>query len=165
MKKTLLTLFVFINAFATPQIGDYAIPFKLPDLYNLKSFSSNDDFRGKVVLLNLWASWCSGCKDEMPRFVQLQKELRGTDFKILLSNIDNDSNNAIEFLNQVDKNRTLSSLYDKEKTLPKSYQCFGMPSSYLIDKNGKIVDIFVGSLDNDSIQKLQNEIKNLLGQK
>ncbi|MBU0720905.1 TlpA family protein disulfide reductase [bacterium] len=164
MKKVLLVaLFLCANVFAAPQIGDNVTDFKLPNLYNLNQELSSTDFKGNVILLNLWASWCGGCKEEMPLFVELQEEFKESNFKILLSSIDKDPQSAISFLNGVDQNRVLNSFYDKEKTLPKAYKCMGMPSSYLIDANGKLVDIFIGSIDEDSLAKLKIKIKSLLG--
>lgn len=163
MKTLLTTLLLAASLFAAPKVGDSAVSFELPNLYNPNKQTSNEDLKGKVVLLNLWASWCSGCQEEMPLFVELQKQFQGSNFKILLSSIDKDPQSAIAFLQEVDKNKVLQSLYDKQKQLPKAYRCAGMPSSYLIDKNGKIVNIYIGSLDQEAIAKLKMKIKELLG--
>lgn len=163
MKKLLITALLSFNLFGAPQVGDNAINFKLPSLYHLNQQISSDAFKGHVVLLNLWASWCNGCQEEMPLFVALQKEFQDENFKIVLSSIDQDPNNAIDFLKDVDSDKVLTSLYDTKKILPKAYRCIGMPSSFLIDKNGKIVKIFVGSLDADAIQNLKSEVHKLLG--
>lgn len=164
MKKIVLLVFLSLSLFATPRVGDDAVKFNLPHLYNANSSFSNNDMKGKVVLLNLWASWCSGCQEEMPLFVGLQKEYSKSKFLVVTSSIDNVSQSAIDFLNRVDKNRVLTSLYDIDKILPKSYRCPGMPSSFLIDKHGKIVKMYVGSLDEDGIKKVKAKIQSLLGE-
>ncbi|MDQ7068501.1 MAG: TlpA disulfide reductase family protein [Sulfurimonas sp.] len=162
MKKILMLILLYANIFAAGHVGDSVKSFELPDLYQLDKTISFDEYKGRVVLLNLWASWCSGCQEEMPLFVKLQEEYQGKDFTILLSSIDKDPNNSIEFLQSVDAKRVLKSLYDKDKILPKEYRCAGMPSSYLIDRDGKIVDVFIGSIHKDKMLQLKAKIDALM---
>ena len=162
--KLLISLFVSaLVLFAAPRAGDSEVPFHLPNLYDASVQTSNTDLRGRVVLLNLWASWCTGCQEEMPLFVKLQKRFNEKSFKIVLVNIDSDPQDGRDFLHSVDPEQTLYALYDHDKTLPAAYRCPGMPSSFLIDQNGKIVDVFIGSLDEDGIASLRQEIDSLLG--
>ncbi|WP_457745388.1 TlpA family protein disulfide reductase [Sulfurimonas sp.] len=162
MNKALLSILLALSLEAKPNVGDSMVSFELPNLYQMSNKVSDKSYKGKVVLVNLWASWCGGCKEEMPLFVKLQKEFDKNKFTILLSNIDSDANNAKEFLSKVDKDKTLTCLYDQEKKLPKAYKAIGMPSSYLIDKNGKIAYIFVGSLHDDKINDIKQKITLLL---
>jgi len=162
MKVIVILLFIYANIMAAGQEGDRATSFNLPNLYHLNKKVSFDAYRGKVVLLNLWASWCSGCQEEMPLFVKLQKEFEGSDFTVLLSSIDKDSKNAVDFLHDIDPNHLLDALYDSTKTLPRAYRCIGMPSSYLIDKNGVINTVYVGSMDEEKMMALKAKIKSLL---
>lgn len=164
MKKIFMILLLVTTIFAAPRTGDKDVNFTLPDLYNPAKTLSNTDLRGKVVLLNLWASWCTGCQEEMPLFVELQKEFKGKGFEIVLSSIDSDPQNSLDFLAEVDKEKVLTSLYDVEKRLPKAYRCPGMPSSFLIDKTGKIVAVYIGSLDENAINALQEKVSQLLGE-
>jgi len=163
MKKLIMGLFLCINLFAAPSVGDKAVGFELSNLYNQSQKVSSDSLKGKVVLLNLWASWCGGCQEEMPLFVKLQEQYSKEKFVIVTSSIDNEPSSAVEFLEMVDKRKVLTALYDADKKLPKAYRCPGMPSSYLIDKNGNISKIYVGSLDDDAIKSLKLNIKTLLG--
>lgn len=164
MKTIIITIVMLcMNLFAAPKVGDDAVGFSLPSLYNSSDVVTDKSRLGKVVLLNLWASWCSGCQEEMPRFVTLQKEYDKEQFEILLVSIDNIPQSAQDFLEKVDKKKSLTSLYDEQKILPKTYRCPGMPSSYLIDKKGKIVEIYIGSLDEESISDLNRKIKILVG--
>ncbi len=163
MKKLLSIFLLSIALFAAPRVGDDAVKFELPDIYAQNKSLKSESLHGKVVLLNMWASWCSGCQEEMPLFVQLQSEFSRSEFEIVLANIDNEAKNGIDFLSKVDAKRSLKTLYDSQKSLPKAYQCPGMPSSFLINQNGKIVDVYIGSLDTDGISKLKQTIKKLLG--
>ena len=164
MKNIILIILFSLTLSAAPRVGDDAVKFNLPHLYNENSYFSNNEMKGKVVLLNLWASWCSGCQEEMPLFVDLQSRYSKSKFLVVTSSIDNVAQSAIDFLDRVDTNRVLTSLYDIDKILPKSYRCPGMPSSFLIDKNGKIVEVYIGSLDEDGIKKLTIKIQSLLGE-
>jgi len=166
MKKILIFIIgilLAVEIFAAPGVGDKAVDFTLPSLYNENKTLSSKELQGKVVLLNLWASWCSGCQEEMPLFVKLQQEFNKQDFEIVLSSIDSSAQNGIDFLQQVDPQQTLTSLYDAKKTLPKAYRCAGMPSSYLIDQEGNIVAVYIGSLDEEAMQKLHSKIVELIG--
>ena len=163
MKKLLSIVLLSVALFAAPRVGNNAVKFELPDLYTQSTSLKSESLKGKVVLLNMWASWCSGCQEEMPLFVKLQDAFSKSEFEIVLANIDNEAKNGVAFLSKVDEKRSLTALYDAEKMLPKAYRCPGMPSSFLIDKNGKIVDVYIGSLDADGITKLKQTIKKLLG--
>ena len=163
MKKMIMVLLLCTNVFASGQVGDKAISFTLPNLHKMDKTISLVEQKGKVVLFNLWASWCGGCKEEMPLFVKLQNKFDKDKFVVITSSIDEDSQNAISFLKKVDKKKVLTALYDKAKMLPKAYKCMGMPTSYLIDKNGQIIETFVGSINGRSMIKLENSINSLLG--
>ena len=163
MKKILILMLITLTLSAKVVVGDKINNFTLPDLYDTSKQISFNKNKSKVTLINLWASWCGGCKKEMPLFVKLQKKYKKNNFKIILSSIDKKQNNSIEFLNSVDKERVLLSLWDKDKILAKEYKAIGMPSSYLIDENLNIVKIFVGSLEESAMKELELEINKLLG--
>jgi len=162
--KILITLILSAAAlFATPNVGDKEIPFVLPGLYQNHMKVSSQELHGKVILLNLWASWCSGCQEEMPLFVNLQNRYSKDKFQIILVNIDSERQNGIDFLRSVDPQQLLSALYDRDKSLPKAYRCPGMPSSFLIDQKGNIAGVYIGSFDKEGLQTLEKQITKLLG--
>jgi len=143
---------------------DRAKAFNLPDLFSSKNYDISN-FKGEVILLNLWASWCKGCKNEMPEFFDLQKQYKNG-FKIITVSVDNQKDNASHFLKQIAQKKgykiPLIALYDKEKKMAKSYECEALPSSYLIDKNGVIQEVMVGSLSAEDIKQLKIKIDTLL---
>ncbi len=163
MIKTLLLILITLTLSAEVKVGDTVNNFKLPYLYDTSKVVSLKTNAGKVTLVNLWASWCSGCKEEMPHFVSLQKKYKKSEFRIILASVDKKKSKSIKFLNKVDKDKTLLALYDKEKILPKEYRAMGMPSSYLLDENLKIIQIFTGSLDEDAMGELESTINKTLG--
>jgi len=164
MKKLLITyLSLTLYVSAGISLGDQAKDFNLKTLDNKKNYTLKS-FKGEVVLVNLWASWCKGCKKEMPEFVALQKSYK-KGFKLVTINLDDDPKKAQAFLQKVEQ-KTKSkipfiTLKNPSKSVAKAYQCGAMPSSYLIDKKGKIRNIIVGSLNKDEIEQLKQEINQL----
>jgi len=163
MKKYTLILLLTSALFSGAQVGDKAPNFKLNTL-NHKTSVQLSSLRGQTVLLNLWASWCKGCKKEMPEFFKLQKSYK-KGFKIVTVSVDDEASKSQKFLHSVEKKvgykTPFITLHDTKKNVAKAYQCSAMPSSYLIDKNGVIRNIIIGSMDDADIQALKQEINHL----
>jgi peroxiredoxin len=163
MKKILLSLLLTLGLCAGVQVGDQAKAFTLKSLDNQQTYSMAD-LKGEVVLVNIWASWCKGCKKEMPEFFDLQKQYK-KGFKIVTISVDENAKKAATFLKSVEHKKGFKtpfiSLYDDKKQTVKSYECEAMPSSYLIDKNAVIQEIIIGSLNHDDIQALKHKIDTL----
>ena len=109
--------------------------------------------RGKIVILNFWATWCPPCVDEMPSLVQLQKKFRGTDVTVLAVSVDDDPDAYHKFL----KDHNIDLLTVREggarsntgviSPVTNMYGTFKIPESYVIDRNGMIRRKFVGPVD------------------
>ncbi|MEN3033597.1 MAG: TlpA disulfide reductase family protein [Aquificaceae bacterium] len=97
------------------------------------------DFRGKVVLLNFWATWCPPCKEEMPIFEQEYKRCKEKGFEILAVNLDS-SQSALESYLRENKHSFLI-LRPYAQT---EYPVSGFPTSYLIDREGKVFKVKLG---------------------
>ena len=163
MKTLLLFLALGLNLYAGISEGDKAPNFTLKTLDG-KNSHTLQSLEGNVILVNLWASWCKGCKKEMPEFFKLQKSYK-KGFKIVTVSVDDTATKSQKFLNNVEKKTGIKTpfitLHDAKKNVAKSYQCAAMPSSYLIDKKGVIKQIIVGSLNTDDIKQLKIEINKL----
>jgi thiol-disulfide isomerase/thioredoxin len=125
-------------------------PVDLPDF----SFADADgnpkslaDFSGKVVLLNIWATWCVPCREEMPAFDALETKLGGKDFEVVAVNIDKGGpDKAAAFLKET--GATHIDLYtDPSGRLFSTLKAVGMPTTLLIDRNGKEIARLVGPAD------------------
>ncbi|MBF0466831.1 MAG: TlpA family protein disulfide reductase [Nitrospirae bacterium] len=153
-------------AYAITMEGQPAIDFKLPGLFDTSKVYSLSDFAGKVVLLNIWASWCTGCQDEMPEFITLADEFKDKGLAIVAASVDNNAAKAVDFLKGLEaktgKNLNFTVLYDKDKKIANDYKPRGMPATYLIDKTGKIANIFPGSFTAANIGTLKSAIGALL---
>jgi peroxiredoxin len=122
--------------------GTRAPGFELPDASDGR-IRSLDEFRGKVVLLNFWATWCKPCEDEMPSMERLHRRLEGTDFSLLAISVDTDTLAAKYFRDRLEL--TFPILLDPESRVARTYQTTGYPESFLLDRNGVIVSQrFVG---------------------
>ena len=108
------------------------------------------DWKGKVVLLNLWATWCAPCRKEMPGLSKLQGELGGDSFEVVALSVDRKGLAASQkFLNSIDAKEL--ALYNDEtaKTLQK-LKVIGLPATLLIDRDGKEVGRLTGPAEWDS---------------
>jgi thiol-disulfide isomerase/thioredoxin len=105
------------------------------------------DWEGKVVLLNLWATWCGPCRDEMPALDRLQAELGGEDFEVVAVNIDKGGpDKAIAFLKEIGVAK-LALYLDPSSKIFNAIRAVGMPTTLLIDRNGKEIGRLIGPAD------------------
>ena len=163
LKKIISTsILLCVASFAAPQVGDKAVAFNFPELIKAKKNIQMKDYDKEVVLLNVWASWCKGCKKEMPFFHELGKEFKEKNFTVVAVNIDKKPTNANDFLNTlnetVGEKAQITFAYDKKKSLPKAYEAKAVPFSLLI-KNGKVIKTYLGSFNESNEKELIADIK------
>ncbi|MBL4712514.1 MAG: TlpA family protein disulfide reductase [Gammaproteobacteria bacterium] len=99
-------------------------------------------YKGKVVYLDFWASWCGPCKRSFPWMNKLQKQYGRDGFKVVAINLDTSRKDAEEFLTKIPANFDIA--FDKKGTTAKTYNIKAMPSSFLIDKKGRLVHKSIG---------------------
>ncbi|MGZ8259071.1 MAG: peroxiredoxin family protein [Caldimonas sp.] len=92
--------------------------------------------RGRVVMVNFWATWCAPCRQEMPHLNRLYDKYRAAGFVLLGVNVDEDKAKAVEVATKLGVNFPI--LLDTEKTVSKLYDVSTMPSTMLIDRDGKV---------------------------
>ena len=98
--------------------------------------------KGKVVYLDFWASWCGPCRKSFPWMNTMQQQYQPQGLVIISVNVDNEKALAEEFLAEVPTNFTV--FYDPKGKVARKFKLRGMPSSYLIDRTGKMVSAHVG---------------------
>ena len=125
-------------------VGDAAPDFQLEDVAgNQVSLSS---LRGKVVLVNFWATWCPPCKEEMPSMEKLNEIMAGDDFVMLAINAEADGRTVVpEFLAKTPYNFPI--LYDDKGVVQKLYGVYKFPESFIILKDGSVAEKIIGPLD------------------
>ena len=120
-----------------------------------------NQYKGKVVYLDFWASWCVPCRRSFPWMNEIQTQYRDKGLVVLSVNLDADQTFATQFLNEVPANFAI--FYDPKGAVAKAFKLRGMPSSYLIDRSGKRVSAHVGF--NEKKKALyQAELEQLLAQ-
>jgi peroxiredoxin len=92
--------------------------------------------RGKVVLLNFWATWCGPCREEMPQLNKLYEKYRPSGFNLLGINVDEDSRNAAGIADKLGLKFPV--LLDADKQVSKMYELSAMPSTVLVDRDGRV---------------------------
>ena len=100
------------------------------------------DYRGKVVVLDFWASWCVPCRRSFPWMNEIQQKYADHGLVVIAVNLDNDASEAQIFLQQYPAEFTIS--YDHERQLVREYAVEAMPSSFLIDRYGSIIERHLG---------------------
>ncbi len=110
-----------------------------PD-FTLKSLSGENfklsELRGEVVMVNFWASWCGPCRQEMPLLEQLYKRYQPMGFTILGINVEEDTGAAKKVLQELPVSFPI--LFDQENKISERYQVSAMPSTFLLDRDGKL---------------------------
>lgn len=94
------------------------------------------DHKGKVVYLDFWASWCGPCRSSFPWMNEMQNRYGDNNFVVIAVNLDSNSTDAQTFLSQYSAQFTV--VFDPKGNTPASYELLGMPSAYLIDKEGNV---------------------------
>lgn len=147
------------NVASTLEAGDRAPVFSAPSLDGNGTIELGE-FRGKVVYVDFWASWCPPCLVAIPEIEALRREFPKDRFQILAVNLDQKQSKALRFLS---KNPVgYPSLSDPKGRLPEQFGLETMPTSYLIDQAGIIRYVHRGFRRGDS-SKLRLEIRKLLG--
>ena len=124
--------------------GVAAPNFILPDLKG--EMINLADYRCKVVLLNIWATWCPPCVEEMPSMEMLYQAMKDEDFELLAVSIDEIGIEAIiPFMEKHKLNFTV--LTDPKGTIKYKYQTTGVPESFIINKKGVIVNKVIGPMN------------------
>ena len=124
--------------------GVHAPDFTLPDLNGKRV--SLADYKGRVVLLNIWATWCAPCVEEMPSMEKLHQELKDEKFVILAVSIDESGAKAVRPFMKKHK-LSFPALIDSAGTLNNLYRTTGVPESFIIDKQGRILEEIIGPRD------------------
>lgn len=121
------------------EAADFTLPALRGDSLTLS------DYRGQIVVLNIWATWCAPCRDEMPDFVRMQNELGPQGVRFIGVSIDTGGFDAVEaFANEFGANYPL--VLDDGTVYGKWRGSTGVPTTYLIDRQGRITKYMPGTL-------------------
>jgi peroxiredoxin len=149
----LVAVAVFAALWATGPPPEPIRPGQAAPLFSLPRLDGGapvrlSDLRGKVVLLNFWATWCKPCEDEMPAMQRLYEGLAGTDFEMLAVSLDAERAPVEAFQERLGLSFPI--LHDPAKAVSEAYQTYRYPESYLIDRDGRILARYIGPRDWDA---------------
>lgn len=153
MKRTIVSV-LFVGAALAAVFGLQRLQSK-PAAYDAPDFSLPDlngethtlsEYRGKVVFLNLWTTWCPPCRLEMPAMERLYRRLRDRDFVMLAVSADEAGKKVVAPFAE-DLGLTFPILLDPDGSLSPRYGVTGYPETFVIDREGKVVNHTIGPAD------------------
>jgi peroxiredoxin len=151
MKRTRIVLLgVLLMAmpglFAASSLASSGLAGQAAPDFVLKSASGTNlrlsEYRGNVVMINFWATWCGPCRQEMPLLNDLYSRYGRVGFSLLGVNIDDDSRRAVDMAEELGVSFPV--LFDERKEVSKLYQVEAMPVTVLVDREGKVRHVHLG---------------------
>ena len=162
----LLILFFFVFKFALekekiyqPKISDNQIntDFEVTDLIEEKKINFNQILLGKnFYLINIWSSWCEPCKDESDKLLKLKND---TSIKMIGINYKDKKKNALNFL-KLYGDPFDQIFIDKQGTIAINFGAYGVPETFLINEDNKVLKKYIGPLDDEDIYEIKKIAKN-----
>ena len=151
--KRLLVMFAVLAALAgctggdkPVREGDSAPDFSLKDLSGRETKLS--DYRGKVVVVNFWATWCPPCRSEIPSIARMNAAMAGTPFQLLTVSIDEGGKEPVEALFR-NMNVRFPTLLDPSGKVGKRYGITGVPETFIVTPKGVVAKKVIGPLEWD----------------
>ena len=160
MRFLILFIFLITNALANdlPEIKNIVIHKDLKTYDNVIFLDQKDEkiniknFKGNLVILNFWATWCEPCKEEMPSLDRLQINPKLNNLKIFPINISKENIEKVKiFFKDLDI-KNFEPYFDAPITLAKTFSLRGVPTSILLNKNGEEFARIMGSIDFDDVK-------------
>lgn len=140
--------------------GDKAPQFSARSLDGTQTLSMSK-YRGKVVYLDFWASWCGPCLKSLPMMEEMRKEFAASGLQVVAVNVDKDLGKAKKFVQK--HGIGYPSAQDPEGRLPGTFEVGTMPTSFVIDRNGVIRHIHRGFKPSD-MEEIREQVRSLLAE-
>ena len=156
IKIYLLTIALLTFLVSTPKAQDSKSLKIFPDLeiFKLEGYK-REELKGKILVVDFWASWCAPCKKAFPSLCEIQNEYLDKDVVVVGVNVDKDKSSMKKFLKKNKYNFKI--IYDVDKKLVSKLNVKTMPTTFIVDKNAKIISEKQGYY-----KKTKTEIKSIL---
>jgi thiol-disulfide isomerase/thioredoxin len=122
---------------------------------------SVSDYKGKVTVIDFWASWCKPCKEGFPFLIELFDSYSDKEFSVLTVNLDEETGNYKKFIKNLNKEVPFKTILDPDSKIANAYNIEAIPNTFIIDKNGVIRFIHIG-FTNSEKETFKKEIESLL---
>jgi len=123
------------------------------EIINIKSY------KGKVVVVNFWATWCPPCRKEMPSLQRLYSKVKDKGVEVLAVNVGEDADRVFSFLSNLEPEAEFKALLDKDSKAFKRWKVRGLPTTFIVNKDGKIVYKAIGGREFDNQNIVDKIIK------
>jgi peroxiredoxin len=141
-----LTLGLLVTVFAATSLASSDLEGRAAPDFALKSSTGENlrlsEYRGDVVMINFWATWCGPCRQEMPLLDELYTRYQRVGFNLLGVNIDDDSRRAMQMIDELGVSFPV--LFDSKKEVSKLYEVEAMPVTVLVDREGMVRHVHHG---------------------
>jgi len=135
-----ISLALLVTVFAATSLASSGLEGQLAPDFALKSSTGENlrlsEYRGDVVMINFWATWCGPCRQEMPLLDELYTRYERVGFNLLGVNIDDDSRRAMQMIEELGVSFPV--LFDARKEVSKLYEVDAMPVTVLVDREGNV---------------------------
>ena len=152
-----------ISEFLKNELEDFELSKEKKNISNLifknhqEKKISFSDFKGKILLVNFWATWCIPCIKEMPSLDRLKSKIN-VDFDVVAISVDRDGVEKITNFFIENKINNLEKFFDIKNSLAKEMDLYGVPTSFFVNKQGDLIGYYQGDMewDNDTVIKFIN---------
>ncbi|MCH2540630.1 MAG: TlpA family protein disulfide reductase [Alphaproteobacteria bacterium] len=147
-----------ISEFLKNELEDFELSKEKKNISNLtfkdhkEKEISFSDFKGKILLVNFWATWCAPCIKEMPSLDRLESKING-DFDVIAISVDRDGVEKVTDFFDENKISNLEKFFDIKNSLAKEMNLYGVPTSFFVNKEGDLIGYYQGDMewDNDTV--------------
>ena len=154
MKKIISIIFLMISLVSFSNSAK-APDFNLKDQYGV--VHSLENYKGKVIFLSFWATWCPPCKKEMPDIENIYKEYGENKKDVVILGVNSEKENEVKkFLK--DKGYTFPTVIDENSEVMRKYFIQAFPTSFVIDKEGNVYGYVMGGLTKEQIKQVIEEV-------
>ena len=159
----LISSLLFSMSVSAADVGTAAPTFTVDAIKNVTAGKINlADYKGKVVYVDFWASWCAPCKRSLPKLEELRAKYKDKGFEVIAINIDENVEDALSFLKSYPVSFPVGA--DAKGVIASQYHIKGLPTAYIIDRHGLINHIVEGFDKGTELDTIESVTTQLLGQ-